>query len=515
MSKKTTQFTQFIIHYYKGAYKEQFPTMTDKEFFEMIENIILETIKSSDDIAFYKYILHDSDIDKEKNTEKPAHVHLLILLKSGVKRTINSMAKRFKTTQSSNVMECKDFFGTCRYFLHITDQAIYDKKHIYDFSKLHYGFLAPRTVENRPIRDIWDCLLPMERDKENDRKQQKAEFEDYLLSLIENGEITTVEALQRFDNEGLKFTRSEKIRFKNKTDKMVDIYMKNRLHDMKVNGRNLNTILISCDDVDSTGSGKTKIGTSILNKLYDGNYFKATSPDKKKTPDLIQGYKMEKGLLVDEFRGGEFNVDAFKSSFDPKHYGNISSRNSNVAFVGETVIFTSSYSISDIVFNTMRFSEGGSRYFEIDCTKYTPTPNYFTEEYYKDALQLCRRIPIYIKLSKQNGDLKLLIYRWDNRKKNDYYMNQGYGLIAEKFIKNYNPDDQKQIDFIADLIIKEIENPTIIKYISPMKYINKHYRKLSDGDQERPDINGIFKDAFDKEIEIFDEYSEISETLFK
>ena len=94
-------------------------------------------------------------------------------------------------------------------------------------------------------------------------------------------------------------------------------------------------------------------------------------------------------------------------------------------------------------------------------------------------------------------------------------MNQGYGLIAEKFIKNYNPDDQKQIDFIADLIIKEIENPTIIKYISPMKYINKHYRKLSDGDQERPDINGIFKDAFDKEIEIFDEYSEISETLFK
>lgn len=514
MTKKTTQYTQFILHYYKKYYKEQNPTMTDEEFYEMIEDIILETINNSDDIAFYAYIMHTEDIDKKKNKKVQAHVHCVILLKSGVKKTISSIAKRFKLTQESNAEECKDFFGTCQYYIHMSKTALIKKKHIYDFSQLNYKILSTRTVENRPIRTIHDCLLPMERNEKDENKQKKAKFEDYLLSLIENGKITTIEALQRYDNEGLNFTRSEKIRFKNKCDKMVDIYMKNRLHDMKVNGRNLNTILISCDDVDSTGSGKTKIGTSILNALYDGNYFKATNPDKKKTPDLIQGYKAEKGLLVDEFRGDEFNIDAFKASFDPKHYGNLSSRNTNVAFVGETVVFTSSYAVEDIVFKMMRFSEGGSRYFKIDSKKYTPTPNYFTEEYYKDALQLCRRIPIYIKLSKQNGDLKLLIYRWDNRKKNDYYMNQGYGLIGEKIIKNYNPDDQEQINYIADLITKEMENPTIIKYISPMKYINKCYKKISDDDQERPDINGIFKDAFNKEIEIFDEYSEISETLF-
>lgn len=474
-----SQYTQFNLHYYKGAYKEQYPNMTNEEFYTMIKDIIHKAIKETDDIAFYEYIMHDSDPnwEIEGNPLKPAHVHLTILLVSGIKKTIKAMAKRFKMTQESNIEPTKDFFEQSRYLLHITDKALLERKHIYDISELHYEFLHDRTVENRPLRTIHDCLLPM--DRKNSKKAAKEEAkamileaETKILKEVEQGELTQPEALKAMrERENIDLSPSDLIKFNRQVEQVVDIHFIKKVDELREKGRDLTTILISCDDLDSTGSGKTKIATTLLRELYGSNFFKGASPDKKKTPDLLQGYTGEKGLLVDEFRGGEFNVDAFKNSFDPQNFAPISSRNKNVTFIGETVCFTSSYSITDIIYKTMRYSEGGSKYFTIDTTKYEPRNGHYTEEYFKDALQLCRRIPIYVYLQKKDGNLVIRIYRWDNRKE-DYYLNRGYGLVLKKTLKNYDPDNEKQIKAIAKLIYKEMKEPTEIKDIIPMKKIN-------------------------------------------
>lgn len=498
--KQKSQYMQFIIHYYKGAYKEQMPTLTDTDFYNMVKDIIENAIKEEDNIAFSGHILHDKCWDWEKDMLKPAHVHLVILLKSGVKKTISNIAKRFKVTQARNVENCVDFFEQCRYMLHITDQALLDKKHVYDISALKCQFLAPRTVENRPIRNVWDCLIPMERkDEKKILKENKSSTIDGLLKNVENGTITRSEALKSFDNNSLKFTRKEKITFMNETDKMVISHNQRLIDDMRLNGRNLTTILISCDSDDTTGVGKTTIGEKILSTLYGSNYFNGASNDKKKTPDLLQGYSGEKAAIIDEFRGDEFNQDAFKNSFDRFHYSPISSRNKNLNFIGETVVFTSSYKIEDIIFNMLKYSEGGSRYFNVDIKNINPRLENIKKEFYKDSKQVARRIPLYVYLKKlNNGDLNIKIYRWDNIKNNSY-LNRGYGLIFDKIIKNYDPDNEKHILFIAEEIIREIKNETLTENIIPMKYINEHFIKF---------LPNMYQNAF-KEIKDFNKYEEV------
>lgn len=475
-----SQYTQFNIHYYKGGYKEQYPTMTNEEFYTMIKKIIHEVIDESDDIAFYAYIMHDKDRDYsvEGDPLKPAHVHLTILLKSGVKKTIGAIATRFKTTQESNVERCKDFFNQMQYLEHRTDNALFERKHIYDHSQVHYEILAERTVDNRPIRTIHDCYISMEKKsrKKRDKEAAKEKKNDIFTALLEKirvGKLSKTEALKALEEtDEIDITPYDLMDFNSLADSAVELYFIKKVDELKEKGRNLTTILISCDDLDSTGSGKTKIATILLKELYGTNFFKGTSPDKKKTPDLLQGYKGEKGLLIDEFRGGEFNVDAFKNSFDPQNFAPVSSRNKNVVFIGETICFTSSYSISEIVYKTMRYSEGGSNYFTTNLKLREPHFDDYTEEYFKDALQLCRRIPIYVYLQKKDGNLTINIYRWDNRKE-DYYLNRGYGLAIKKTLKNYDPDNEKHITAIAKLIYKEMKNPTQIKDIIPMEKINK------------------------------------------
>lgn len=474
------QYTQFIIHYYKGAYKEQNPTMTDEEFYNMIKDTIHRSLDKADDIAFYAYIMHDKDIDYTRDGYpiKPPHFHVTILLKSGAKKTIGAIAERFETTQERNVEECHDFFEQMRYMIHISDRALMDHKHIYDISELTYKFLAQRTVENRPLRTIHDCLLPMDRKNsrkaaEKDIKRQIMEAKNRILREVESGKLTQVEALKALEErENIVLDPNELVTFSKQAENVAGVYVLKRIDELKEKGRDLTTILISCDDLDSTGSGKTKIATTLLRELYGSSFFKGTSPDKKKTPDLLQGYTGEKGLLVDELRGGEFNVDAFKNGFDPQNFAPISSRNKNVAFIGETICFTSSYSISEIIYKTMRYSEGGSNYFTTNLKLHEPHLDDFKEEYYKDALQLCRRIPIYVYLQKNGGNLSIKIYRWDNRKEN-HYLNKGYGLVFDKTIKNYDPDNKKHVGMIAKVIYKEMKNPTQIKDIVPMKKINK------------------------------------------
>lgn len=294
-------------------YKES--TSDLKGIFENIENLYKKGW-----IAEYAYIKHDKDVyvrgdevpeDKELGDKKRDHYHIGLQFPN--QRGLSVIAEKLGVEENYiEKIKSPRFTSFLEYLTHRN-------------AKNKYQYTDEEVITS--IVDWQDG-----RNKETIARRAK-EFNahvDWYLMEAAKGRIT----LSDFKNGNLPMTGY--IKNKSKFDTAFKVYSEERMREINYSGEFEKKVLYITG---KSGTGKTTLAKELMLKLVGGNeddIYVASG-----TNDMFDSYKGERGVIIDDVRGEDFDYTSFLKLTDNHNATSFNSRYQNKDIVAEYIMLTS------------------------------------------------------------------------------------------------------------------------------------------------------------------------------
>src|SRR5699024_5716739 len=339
---------------------------------------------------FVNFIFHDKDYkDDEIKGGANLHVHIIVKMKNSTR--MQAMINKFKVSRIENISKVKSYSSVFRYSLHITNEAINEKKVIYPISEMNFW----HEDDSKTVEDM--LISKKSKEEEEEIEDEIEQMAYHLHKEIRHYGKTKKQAEKELyeivdeDDGQLAEKAYQQHRHGYVTDENEYLTMKADI--MKEKGRDLRNVYIE----GRGGLGKTKLGRAIalLNDDTGRGYHGVSLSSEDKTFDMVSKYKGESVSVLDEVTSDFFNLREFLNIFDPYNYSPVSSRNVDKDWIANMSIFTNSETLIDFKESLMMFSKGGSRY--QDENGQLKNDSKTKDVYY----QASRRFRNYIKMERQ------------------------------------------------------------------------------------------------------------------
>ena len=322
--------------------------ITEDEWREEIKAFMHE-LYESDKIKQYAMIFHDKD--KLETGFKPIHVHMIVELSAPARKSAAMALLGGSSDKNVDYADEKGArAGASRYLLHITEKAMQADKHIYGEDEL-----------------IIEGGLDIHKMMKGTRKQQStitySEVEKLALQLsleIEENGMTVKQARQKLYELIPEKLIAHKVwlDWQFKFERSDETYKTERENVLSEYGRTLTNMFVN----GKGGVGKSTFAQKLALALANEAPFKATVGGKDKTFDFADKYGRQKVTILDDAKGGQFDMEEYLQVFDPYIYSPVSSRNTNKAWLSEYAILTTSETIDEFNESIMIYSAGGSKF---------------------------------------------------------------------------------------------------------------------------------------------------------
>lgn len=473
---------------------------TPEEWKEKVKKLLDEELKKTE---YGYYIFHDKDL-LSNGDPKPLHVHAVLRYKNP--RYVGSVYKALGLSRFENITKVQSQKGSLKYLLHITEQARKDFKHIYSQDELYIGgkiFEDEESPYKRKI-DHFNEMTTEGSENEDEREERKQ-------NVIAINKAKRMVELTRNKGTTLDYAREEIINsvdidysyvgdniysdYKSKLYDAEKEYFENLVRKYTDTHRDLKVILISAPG----NSGKSTLAGAIGNKLADDRGLHvAATVGKEKTPDFVSGYKYQKVTIANEIKGSTFGTREFMNNFDNRIYAPISSRNNDVDWVANYILFTTSKTVTELRNESFRYDVGGSESVEVNYET-GATRIKRDDALMNEAFQFTRRITYYIEITRTgNGLMFINVYKYDNNKMG--YLDLGAIKVVENYY--YNKDE---LDRVVDKILEKMNSETDI--------LDGKVIQDDDIKQNKDDVFE-YREADEKEEEMWGTLKELKENKY-
>ena len=273
---------------------------------------LLEQYKS---IKRYAFIKHDKDVYEDgdlKGTLKKAHYHIMMHFEVAFNAE-DKLPRWFHDVKVSNMCKIRKRPGQKQPSF---EKALAYLTHDLESAKHKYQYPDSEVIANFPWKEVvlGNLKLPTMAD----------ELQNYLLK-CGSGEIREYNLVESIPVG---------MYSKNKTQLInaCDYYRQNRLSEIAAGKAPLTVMFVQ----GQWGSGKSSFATYYCQKNNKSYCISSASNDP------LQDYKSQDVLIVDECRDSTFMYTDLLKFLDHTNRSSAKSRYSNKAFIGDTIIITSS-----------------------------------------------------------------------------------------------------------------------------------------------------------------------------
>ena len=266
-------------------------------------NVVEKTLVNNSSIINYAYIIHDKDLKEDGSLVSP-HIHLMLRLDNSYK---DSTIGNWFGVKPQYVGKIKGRFrDALEYLTHAN-------------SPEKYQYSTDDVVSNF---DFLKYIADEKRKQENkiNKKRKDEEISD-IIRLIENG---TIREFNQFDMIDIEVWAKNKTVIRNS----LEFYREKIIMDKD---RQINVIFCT----GKTGSGKTTFAKQMA-KIQNKSICISSSSN-----DVMQDYKGEDILLLDDLRDDSFKFSDLLKIIDNHTKSSAKSRYNNKFFIGDTIIITS------------------------------------------------------------------------------------------------------------------------------------------------------------------------------
>ena len=348
----------------------------------------------------YALALHDKDIDAD-NKLKEAHVHIDFMMNKNNKIKWKYIKETFPYGSIQHTVSDN---AALQYMLHKNNPE-----------KTPY---SQDIIRTNLSESKLEQLLSTTDGKTNSKKMV-----DDLLLRIAHGEIREYNKHLFIDDITLaRNDRLFKIAFKNRSERI-----------MSDNERNIKVIFI-CG---TTGSGKTTLAKEYAKTIGDGSFYVSSSKN-----DSLQDYKGQEVLILDDLRDSAFEFDDILKMLDNHTASTVRSRFYNKAFLGSTIIITSTSNVFEWYANTK-----------------------------EDRNQLYRRIGAYVVMDTKT----ISTYAMKRNAQGNYFTEWKYTI--DNYILEMFPDETEEDSFFDNMILMA---GNASKVLSSMKASDDFKKEIND-----------------------------------
>lgn len=389
---------------------EEMRGMSEEKWCGLVINQIKTIAETfSDNIEWIQYIFHNMDEPDEKAKKrnpdlkyKPLHVHILVHFKKEQNREVVAAAFYEKSGREQNCQIVREAYSMVKYLIHISDDALNKKKHVYSpkqvgWHKVSYEtLLAPSYWEGKGAVKALE-LNGVLSDKGMKRWEMNAIRSQYALKVY-GGVLSAQEAVEALMEEvGYDYVSTNQITF----DFDSKLYVRTIVRQLTKHNRDLLNIYISGPG----GVGKSTLAHALAWRLTKNTVFNAAPAGEGKTPDFAQGYTDQDVVVIDEMEARSWALSEFYRVFDPEKYSPMPSRNINVDFIGRTMIFTNSIQPLQFANDLVVYSKGGKKYQDpTDKTQYDKSNEKAVDKFW----QAVRRMKVFLMLRRNDDDSSII-----------------------------------------------------------------------------------------------------------
>lgn len=360
----------------------------------------MEKIAQTEKIDYMHYIIHDKDVLEESGDPKPWHVHIQVRWENA--KTQSATMKIFGATRAKNAQSIKSYGSTALYMLHETTRSMH--KHRYSIDEVHSLYangvkIAPKMTYEFS-HNYEEGLASQERaNGSNDsNKKEIIETDVALLSKAIHADLL-MPAQAKIYLERV-FGARIAMKYESDLEDALVVRNKNKAMQFKLYGRELKTIYIGGD----SGAGKSNLAKHIAERFerFPASY-STPAASKNITFDPFGMYKGEDVVRMEDMGTENFDLRNFYQIFDPEHYSQMSSRNSDVNAVMSYVTITNSNTIFEWIFNLLFFN---------DREKQAGPKRLRWDEIKEHLKQIARRLPYALDMRYENGGIQVTVFEY-------------------------------------------------------------------------------------------------------
>ena len=440
----------------KGDVSKVANAMSEEEWKDMIIKLF-DALAESAEYAYY--IFHDKD-KLADGSDKPLHVHGVFKFKNP--RYVGSVYKALGISRIENITKVKSYKGALKYLLHITDQARKDGKHVYDQSLLMSGgnLFTSENESIDPVDYYNDLTGKIDETESMEKEAQKIAIKaarDVLYEARRKGTSEKVwkeKIVSSVPKEYAPLADDVYSTYKHKLKEAEREYFTGLAIERSLKGRNLTV----CQIYGEGGSGKTKLAKALGERLAnERGLHDAAAQGKEKTVDFVSKYRYQNVTLMNEVKGTFFEPREFMNNFDNYNYSPINSRHSDVDWLADYVVFTTSRTLQNFRNECFRYSLGGSEL--VDVNEETNDIRIKrTKSTMDEAFQFTRRITHYIKIEEIKEGVKMIYVHIFNESKKGYTLQKIIKTNGEFYL------DENECNKVVNKIIECFEDKTLDIY---------------------------------------------------
>lgn len=298
--------------------------MTADQWKAMIREKLKDLVNSGK-VVVTVFIFHDKDMDKDGNP-KGLHIHVILHCRDSVEQS--AVMGWLGITRAADCEYMKNRASAYRYLLHITDKAINDMKHFYNYDDIEV------------ISSIADFDLRKQfvaKGKKDDDGTEKL-IEEWHKKVLTGEMIEKDVRAEYMKHAKLGATKWRTDRKKFKDDELEYLEEVNAWY--STHNACKMTIMIT----GGGGAQKTDLAQMVIAPAFAdkrGVHVPA-SPMGRVTYDPIGTYEGQKVSILNEIRGTSWILEGFCECLDPTHSGLTGARYHDKPFFPDVVCMTTS-----------------------------------------------------------------------------------------------------------------------------------------------------------------------------
>lgn len=408
---------------------------------EWREQILSDTQKAVEAFgAWCAIIFHDSDID-EKGGKKPLHCHYVFKFINSKAHDVDYFVKNYEKATGfdytrygkklpDHVQVVRNFIAASRYLIHISEQALSDKKFIYDISDI-IVFARDGKTRKSPVARLSDekalehAQWMMHKDGD-DADDENAEipiktawdFMNYLAQMVRCGHITVAEAEILTQRNPLDLEIKGGVALWTQWEKRIKTARS--LYEESVrkfySNPNHHRALITCYVEGPGSAGKSDIAMHLAD-LFRGAeaVHDVATGSARLTHDPADSYDMAPAVMIDEASGASYDVAQWCAVMDARRASMVSSRNHNRFWNPALAVMTNSTPLEQFVTDmvqpflrdVIKGAPDAVDVKDIDHIARREWDKFYAEygaNYADKYVQVRRRIPLWLQIVPKDDD---------------------------------------------------------------------------------------------------------------
>lgn len=463
------------IYFISDANGNVVKNMSENQWKDYIRELIQQLVTNGT-VDTVSWIFHDKDVDKDGNP-KGLHVHMIVNVKGGKEQT--AMMTMFGSTRSQDVKNVKKKSSAYQYLIHVTQTALKEKKHIYNFSEIE-------CLSKDANFNLMKQFYPTKKDNADEEN-----LRDICHGKVMTGELTVKEVRSVYlHTDGIGTSAWVKERRSYEADEKE--WMQGCNDWYSTNNACKTTIFIT----GGGGAQKTDLAQMIMAPHFAdkrGVHVPA-APMGRVTYDPIGTYHGERVTVLNEIKGSSWILEGFCECLDPTHSGSTGSRYFDKPFFPSYVLMTTSTDVEQFIedmflkwVNVGRHDNnqyyvsremipfGNGKKPQICLRTNGVIPEYVsydtdTTSIWNKVWQVRRRIPIIVRLHDKIASIDVLDYSKETYLFGDdaagcyvHFTDIPYSLTDDKVIKDFLDAIDAAIKYYYIAVNKFTINPNTVK----------------------------------------------------